>query len=302
MSFGEVSRHKKKYWREDLGWTPYSLGDDRDDANVPVVIPQDQDDPVGRRYPQRARRSVVGNQPYDTYALRTRSVRDANKLARMSRDERLLATTTSTAEDFVDDATHAGVHAMCTTSEEEMGVWVYLMIQYNLKPGLEKFGVRGQHAAVKELTSLHVMDTWTPMLAEHLSREQRMRALSSLLFLKEKRTGDVKGRACINGAPQQAYIPKEDAASPTVSVESTFITATIAATEKRKVQCYDVPSAFVNTDVDEDVIMVLKGELAEMMIQIAPEVYRRYVTVNRKGTKVLYVKLVWCRPGWAKNS
>ena len=61
------------------------------------------------------------------------------------------------------------------------------------------------------------MDTWTPMEAEKLSREQRMRALSSLLFLKEKRTGDIKGRACINGAPQRAYIPKEDAASPTVS-------------------------------------------------------------------------------------
>jgi hypothetical protein len=28
-----------------------------------------------------------------------------------------------------------------------------------------------------------------------------------------------------------------------------------------------MPSAFVNTDVDEEVIMVLKGELADMMIQ-----------------------------------
>ncbi len=35
--------------------------------------------------------------------------------------------------------------------------------------------------------------------------------------------------ACINGAPQRAYIPKEDVALPTVSTESTFITATIAA-------------------------------------------------------------------------
>jgi hypothetical protein len=52
-----------------------------------------------------------------------------------------------------------------------------------------------------------------------------------------------------------------------------------------------VPSAFINTDVDEDVIMVLKAELAEMMVQIAPEVYRRYVTIDRKGNKVLYVKL-----------
>ena len=39
-------------------------------------------------------------------------------------------------------------------------------------------------------------------------------------------------------------------------------------------RCYNVPSAFVNTDVDEDVIMVLKGELADLMTQIAPEVYR----------------------------
>ena len=166
-----------------------------------------------------------------------------------------------------------------------------LLVQYNLKPGLKKFGIRRADAAVKELTQLHVMDTWTPMEATKLLREQRMRALSLLLFLKEKRTRDVKGRACINGAPQQAYISKEEAASPTVSLESTFITATVAAAEKRKVRCYNVPSAFVNTDVDEDVIMVLKGELAEMMIQIAPEVYRRYVTVDRKGTKVLYVKL-----------
>ena len=52
-----------------------------------------------------------------------------------------------------------------------------------------------------------------------------------------------------------------------------------------------MPSAFVNTDVDEDVIMVLKGELADMMTQIVPEVYRKYVTADRKGTPILYVKL-----------
>jgi hypothetical protein len=118
-----------------------------------------------------------------------------------------------------------------------------------------------------------------------------MRALSSLLFLKEKRTGKIKGRACINGAPQRDYITKEDAVSPTVSTESTFITVAIAAKEKRKVRCYDIPSAFVNTDVDEDVLMVLRGELADMMVQIAPQIYREYVTVDRKGTPILYVKL-----------
>ncbi len=76
-----------------------------------------------------------------------------------------------------------------------------------------------------------------------------------------------------------------------MSTESTFITGAIAVSERRNVRCYDVPSAFVNTDVDKDVLMVLKGELAEMIIQIAPQVYRKYVTVDKKGTKLLYVKL-----------
>ena len=141
----------------------------------------------------------------------------------------------------------------------------HIMTQYNLKLGLRKYGQRGQTAAVKELTQLHVMDTWKPIHAEKLTREEKMKALSSLLFFKEKRMGDIKGRACINGAPQRSYIPKEDAASPTVSTESTFITASITTHERQVVRCYDVPSAFVNTNVDEEVIMVLKGDLTEMM-------------------------------------
>ena len=245
-----------------------------------MVIPVDTAT-NGQRYPTQACRSAIGTQPNNRYTPRTtflqlgtarahRSVLEANRLARMTKEERLLVTTATRSEPFVDDVTHQIDQVMCTTLEEVLGVMAYLLTQYKLKPGLWKFGTRGAKAALKEMIQLHIMDTWTPMDAGKLSWEQRMRALSSLLFLKEKQTGDIKGRACINGAPQQAYIPKEDAASPTVSTELTFITATIAAKEGRKVRCYDVPSAFVNADVDEDAIMVLKGELADMMIQIEP--------------------------------
>ncbi len=48
---------------------------------------------------------------------------------------------------------------------------------------------------------------------------------------------------------------------------------------------------FLNTEVDKDVLMVLKGDLAEMMVPIVPQVYRKYVTVDRKGTPILYIKL-----------
>jgi hypothetical protein len=53
-----------------------------------------------------------------------------------------------------------------------------------------------------------------------------------------------------------------------------FITLAIVASEKRKIRYFNIPNAFVNTDVGEDVLMVMKGMLAKMMIQIAPEVYK----------------------------
>jgi hypothetical protein len=93
------------------------------------------------------------------------------------------------------------------------------------------------------------------------------------------------------------YIPKEDAVSPMLSTESNFSTATILASERRKVRCYDILSVFVNTDVDKDILIVLKRELAAMMVQIAPQIYRKYIMMDKKGTKILYVKLKRCSMG-----
>jgi hypothetical protein len=55
-------------------------------------------------------------------------------------------------------------------------------------------------------------------------------------------------------------------ALPTVSNESVFITAAIAAHEKRFVRCFDVPGAFLHMNTDEDVLMALRGPLAEMLV------------------------------------
>ncbi len=37
--------------------------------------------------------------------------------------------------------------------------------------------------------------------------------------------------------------------------------------------------------------MVLKGRLAELMVQVAPNLFRKNITVNRNGTAILYVKM-----------
>ena len=93
------------------------------------------------------------------------------------------------------------------------------------------------------------------------------------MFLKEKRSWKLKGRACVNGAPQRAYILKEDASSPTVANDSVFITSVIAAHKKRFLRCYDVPGAFLHIESDEDVLMLLRVDLAEMMVHIIPQIY-----------------------------
>ncbi len=44
-----------------------------------------------------------------------------------------------------------------------------------------------------------------------------------------------KARSCANGNPQREHIAKEEAAAPTVVLESMFITSTIDIKEGRKV-------------------------------------------------------------------
>jgi len=82
---------------------------------------------------------------------------------------------------------------------------------------------------------------------------------------------------------------KQETTLPTVATESVFITAVIGAHEGHDVACFDIPGVFLHADSDEDIVMVLKGRLAELMVQVAPNLYRKYITVDRKGTAILYV-------------
>jgi hypothetical protein len=43
--------------------------------------------------------------------------------------------------------------------------------------------------------------------------------------------------------------------------------------------------------MDEEVIMLLRGRLAELMVKTAPNIYRKYITIDGNTQPVLYVKL-----------
>lgn len=160
--------------------------------------------------------------------------------------------------------------------------------QYGLTAGLRKFGDKGELAITKELQQFNTYNVFAPMDAKDLTADDRKNALASLIMLKAKRNGDIKARSCANGSVQRDHIAKEEAAAPTVSLESIFITSTIDAKERRKVVTIDIPGAFLHADNDDYVIMKMTGTLAELMARTNPKLYRKYVTLEN-NKQVLYL-------------
>jgi hypothetical protein len=163
--------------------------------------------------------------------------------------------------------------------------------QYSLKAGLRQFAERGDAAVMKELSQLHVLECFRPMDVCTLTCEDHCSALTLLMFLTEKRSGEVKACACANGSVQRTHVAKEEAAAPTVTSEAIFIQSTIFAHENRDVATCDILGAFLQADNPDYVLMQLDGVLAELMVKVEPKLYRKYITTNAKGKPVLYVQL-----------
>jgi hypothetical protein len=77
------------------------------------------------------------------------------------------------------------------------------------------------------------------------------------MFLKKKRCGHIKGRGCADGQKQRLYTTQEEASSPTVAIESVMLSCVIDASEGRDVATVDIPGAFMQADMDDDVHVVL---------------------------------------------
>ena len=166
-----------------------------------------------------------------------------------------------------------------------------VLTQYTLKKGLQVSGPPGMEAVFKELQQLHERKVGEPRDATTLSPMQKRNALGYLMFLKQKRTGQIKGRGCADGRKQRLHTPKDAASSPTVATESVLLSCVIDAKEHRDVATVDIPGAFMQGDQDETVHMRLEGTLAELLTKCDPKLYRKYV-VTENNKPVLYVELV----------
>ena len=84
----------------------------------------------------------------------------------------------------------------------------------------------------------------------------------------------------------RGHIDKKNATSPTAALESVLLTSNIDAKEGRDLAIIDINNAFVTTRIEDNNYIVtvrLRGKLAELIVATAPEIYKKYVSVNRKG-------------------
>jgi len=135
------------------------------------------------------------------------------------------------------------------------------------------------------MKQLHLRDTFRPKHKHELTHLQRQLILESHLFLKEKRTGEIKGRTVAGGNKQRDYISKDDASLPMVATEAVLLTCIIDAKEGRDVAVIDIPNAFIQTRVqdEKDVALIrIQGVLVDILLLIAPDVYGPYVTEEDK--------------------
>ncbi len=96
----------------------------------------------------------------------------------------------------------------------------------------------------KELTQMHNMEVFCPVMRDSLTKEERTKVVTSLMFLKEKRDHSVKERMCANIQKQRGDWTKEDTTSPTVLMEAVFITVVVNSYKGFDIACFNIPGTF----------------------------------------------------------
>jgi hypothetical protein len=95
------------------------------------------------------------------------------------------------------------------------------------------------------------------------------------------------------GNKQRGCVRKEDASSPTVAVESALLSCIVDAEEGRDVAVIDTPNAFAQTRVEDEKDMAfikIRGVLVDILVDVAPDVYKKHVTKDKKGVAQLLVQ------------
>ena len=85
-------------------------------------------------------------------------------------------------------------------------------------------------------------------------------------LIKEKRCSKIKGRTC-DGVSTKGYILREDASSPTISLEAIITTLVVDAYEGQDVVIFDVTGSYLNSGMPDEKYsrLQLEGKLVDIM-------------------------------------
>ena len=148
-----------------------------------------------------------------------------------------------------------------------------IIIQYNMKQGLNRLRQSGVGAIKKEVRELVTMVNLEPDNPKEITREDFRAMMAYLVFLKEIWDGNIKARGCFNGRVQRNYMKNQDTSSPTAMQESLMVTCIIDVMEGRNVAIAYIPVAFLQTDMahcDFTVHVKLCGVLVYLLVNIDP--------------------------------
>jgi hypothetical protein len=147
----------------------------------------------------------------------------------------------------------------------------------SMKKALSTWKSKALAELIKEMHQLAVVKrAFRPVRRTTLSPAHRKNIIRSSMFLKEKFQLDgqfekLKARLVAGGDMQDRSL-YGDVSLPTVSSAAVFLTATIAAGEKRKVKCVDFTAAYPNANMGKVKVHVrLDPFLAAVLCQICLE-------------------------------
>ena len=144
------------------------------------------------------------------------------------------------------------------------------------------------------MKQLYTRDCFALLYIEQLTESEKKKIVDAIMLLQEKRDKTIKGRCVYNGKPTRDWLMHEDTSSPTALLESVMLTAAVDAHENRDVMTADVPNAFVQTgipktkDGEDRIIMKITGVLVDYLVEIAPEVYGKYVVFQNGKRYYMY--------------
>ena len=123
--------------------------------------------------------------------------------------------------------------------------------QHMFPKGQKIWGDKATAAAKKEMDQLHGRGAFAPVDPKLCTPTELKKAQLALMFVTEKRDGTIKARTVYNGKPTRVFYNKDEAKSPTVSLEGLMLTMCVDASEGRDVMTLDVPNAFIQTDMPQ---------------------------------------------------